>query len=459
MVYIFDLAVIRPAGSLYYLQMARLRTLKNLEDIDCKSTISEKILIAVKVLRALFSPVAAAGRFKPQKCSPVDEKSKDIVLFACRIRYRYDKLILILRLVFLSDDFESAYIVLVNWTNITHIMPGAIYLLKNKHLEIIRSTSSKQATNYSSDTERDIALTAPEQSSANKNPINNSNHEQRLITSKMRSIQPTQYIYQSIKNNDDNLSDAKRGTLQCLPIILLLGDSVDRHSVIDYCESEGIVARNWSHGLFQWTQYSLRGAAVCESSQGTIGHLHLFGSNATGPYGTDQDMISNPADPYIDTKIRLVKGIELFSHEIGKPTLIVYQSLLWDIFWAVKSPTLSRLTREAQAELYRDMLTSRLKEIMLLKDKSTALFMRTTPRTRRQTHTTVVFNQVIREVSRDLKLKLVDYDKMVWGSNRSLARLPQLFRDPVHPNKEMTKMLVSTLIEMAKSMCANESKS
>ena len=80
--------------------MARLRTLKNLEDIDCKSTISEKILIAVKVLRALFSPVAAAGRFKPQKCSPVDEKSKDIVLFACRIRYRYDKLILILRLVF-----------------------------------------------------------------------------------------------------------------------------------------------------------------------------------------------------------------------------------------------------------------------------------------------------------------------------------------------------------------------
>ena len=137
----------------------------------------------------------------------------------------------------------------------------------------------------------------------------------------------------------------------------------------------------------------------------------------------------------------------------------MYQSLLWDIFWAVKSPTLSRLTREAQAELYRDMLTSRLKEIMLLKDKSTALFMRTTPRTRRQTHTTVVFNQVIREVSRDLKLKLVDYDKMVWGSNRSLARLPQLFRDPVHPNKEMTKMLVSTLIDMAKSMCANESKS
>ena len=80
--------------------MARLRTLKNLEDIDCKSKICEKILIAVNVLRALFSPVAAAGRLKPQKCSPADEKSKDIVLFACRIRYRYDKLILILRLVF-----------------------------------------------------------------------------------------------------------------------------------------------------------------------------------------------------------------------------------------------------------------------------------------------------------------------------------------------------------------------
>ena len=245
-----------------------------------------------------------------------------------------------------------------------------------------------------------------------------------------------------------------RGT-QCPPIILLLGDSVDRHAVLEYCRALKITPKNWSHGLFRHKDDPLCGAAVCHSPRGTIGHLHLFGSNATGPYGTNQDITSHAGDPFIDTKPRIAKGIELFTQEIGRPTLIVYQTLLWDLFWTIKSPTLSRLPRKKQREVFGELVIERLQEVIRIKEESTALYLRTAPPSWWQYHTVLEFNHVTRRISRDMNLTLVDFDTMVWGSNRSFARRPHLFRDLVHPRKEWTQMLASHLINIGNNLCAS----
>ena len=150
----------------------------------------------------------------------------------------------------------------------------------------------------------------------------------------------------------------------------------------------------------------------------------------------------------------------MFTREVGTPTLILYQSMLWDMFWAEQSPTLSKLPREEQAELFRAMITARLEEIFRIKDPSTAVYTRTTPRSRRYTRTAELFNNVTMEVARNTssRLGLVDFDAMVWGSSLSFDRQPRLFRDPVHPNKEMTQALAAHLFDVAGGLCAPRSR-
>ena len=342
-----------------------------------------------------------------------------------------------------------------NWTYITHIMPASSLKITKENI-----FSQRSETQHSSSSTVQNLSTAQAQASINSYLQNATREERKLEANKFRPTRRRNITHIRFSMMDADLNQAKSSVLQCMPIILLLGDSVDRHTVLDHCQAQGVAPGNWSHGLFRYVKDPLHAAAVCRGSRGIIGHLHLFGSNATGPYGANQSWSSSSEDPLVDTKARIAKGIEVFTREVGTPTLILYQSMLWDMFWAEQSPTLSKLPREEQAELFRAMITARLEEIFRIKDPSTAVYTRTTPRSRRYTRTAELFNNVTMEVARNMssRLGLVEFDAMVWGSSLSFDRQPRLFRDPVHPNKEMTQALAAHLFDVAGGLCAPRSR-
>jgi hypothetical protein len=71
----------------------------------------------------------------------------------------------------------------------------------------------------------------------------------------------------------------------CLPTVLLLGDSVDRYIVRAYCAQRNGTVDDWSGAMFVYkAEEPASGSAACRLPGGVLAHLHLFGSNRTGPY-------------------------------------------------------------------------------------------------------------------------------------------------------------------------------
>jgi hypothetical protein len=251
--------------------------------------------------------------------------------------------------------------------------------------------------------------------------------------------------YKALRNKTS--TDARAGLRECPPKILLLGDSVDWHCVEDVCSDQ--IVQDWSNNMFGYKQSAL-GAALCKvsGSGGSIGHLHVFGSNPSGPYL--HDLISTLNDPLVDTKARLCKGIEFFSTNVGVPTLIVFQIMLWDV-WMVRQ--LNDIPEEVKVQRYRDNMIARVNEIQECKDQSSVLVLRTVPVMIWGERLVVLFNDVLKNISRDMNIGIIDYDLMLWGLDRNMEREPTLFCDKMHPRKEFSTTFAAHVLDIGKEMC------
>ena len=108
--------------------------------------------------------------------------------------------------------------------------------------------------------------------------------------------------------------------------LLLIGDSVDRCIVQDWCglqRSRGVqvTSFNWGDSSIKYaSKKGMMPSDICVSTTDSIAFVHIFGSNATGPY---LHMFSNsPEDPYVDTQVRVKKSIELYKAHVGLPDRI-----------------------------------------------------------------------------------------------------------------------------------------
>jgi hypothetical protein len=230
----------------------------------------------------------------------------------------------------------------------------------------------------------------------------------------------------------------------CPPNILLMGDSVDRQVVEEFCGSQNV--QDWSNKLFGYKKDTL-GAALCKKSEGSMGQLHFFGSNASGPYL--HNYRNTPKEPFADTKARLCKGIEVYSRNVGVPTLIVFQIMLWDITVFKKI----RIAVEVKAQRYRENMIARVKDLQSCKNLSSTIMLRTVPAMLWGGSTNVVFNNVLRNLSREMGIGMVDYDAMVWGADRNFSRQPTLFRDATHPSKRFSAKLAARLLSIGNDVC------
>ena len=232
----------------------------------------------------------------------------------------------------------------------------------------------------------------------------------------------------------------------CCPFVLILGDSVDRYAVEDFCKSRKNHSENWSGNIFRNRRKN--DSEICFTIEGTIAHLHIFGSNATGPYFKN---ISNTPS-LIDTKPRLLRGIQLFSQRFGPPAVIVLHVMLWD-FFKVMDQGADELDREAAG--YRASIFERILEILTLKDNRTALVLRTAPLPDMTPTNWLLarYNGVVRNISAQLGLELVDLDELVWGGGVRADRLwahRRHFRDAIHPRPHHCVHYAERLLELGR---------
>lgn len=122
--------------------------------------------------------------------------------------------------------------------------------------------------------------------------------------------------------------------------ILLIGDSIDRLICHDYCVQYGEIYGKSRFVWGAWGDHSIKygdgqskmPSSLCQEhlENGTLGSslssLHVFGSAPFGPY----PYINIKQDPFAATVPRIAKAFELYFQQIGIPTRVIINTVLWD---------------------------------------------------------------------------------------------------------------------------------
>jgi hypothetical protein len=223
--------------------------------------------------------------------------------------------------------------------------------------------------------------------------------------------------------------------------VLLLGDSVDRHLVDNFCtiqrerQPNRVLDYDWSSEVFTYKN-GISASRVCETLEnGALGFLHLYGSAQTGPYLHGHS--NSPDDPFTDTPIRICKGLKIFGEHVGEPSWIVFQALLWYIFFIRLEAGVNLTGKDPLTQKYKANITSRLQDIERCKPPCARVALRTVPHMQWGGATVLAFNDVIREVALEQAIPLLDYDHMAWNLSYATEE-SAIFQDLMHPNSKVS---------------------
>jgi hypothetical protein len=215
--------------------------------------------------------------------------------------------------------------------------------------------------------------------------------------------------------------------------VLLLGDSIDRHTVLEWCElkrKQGIktISSEWGASSLKYSNIHGRQASFfCSTMNDSIAFVHIFGSNATGPYR--KHFGNGEVDPYQNTNARLNLSISLYQSKFGVPDRIIFHTGLWD----VGNLQIYRFTRKAM-DLFTVNTNLRIEEIQQMVGKRVDVGLRTAAYSAASAKLTTVFNKVIRQIAIEKNLTLYDLDHDVWSTvDFDYSLESTLFQDYVHP--------------------------
>jgi hypothetical protein len=124
--------------------------------------------------------------------------------------------------------------------------------------------------------------------------------------------------------------------------VLILGDSISRLMIDDGCASIGGRQRVWGENFTY--QVGSFAATVCETADGAIAYLNLYGSRPQGPYYFDH--VNSAADPWADTELRIAHGMDQFAAAFGEPLAVILRTDMWDLHVLMGKPELSRPERD-----------------------------------------------------------------------------------------------------------------
>ena len=134
------------------------------------------------------------------------------------------------------------------------------------------------------------------------------------------------------------------------------------------------------------------------------------------------------------------QGLRVFEKTVGEPAWVVFHVSIWDIFHVDKAAVTGDHPFVAQ---YKGQLVARLADVDRCKPANTRVALRTGPHMAWGGNAQVALNAVIREVSHERKLPLLDYDLAAWGLGASEA---ELFKDDKHPNQRVSAAFANSII-------------
>jgi hypothetical protein len=130
--------------------------------------------------------------------------------------------------------------------------------------------------------------------------------------------------------------------------------------------------------------------------------------------------------------------------------LSVFQIMLWGV-WMVHQ--LNDIPEEVKVQRYLDNMIARVNEIQECKYQSSVLVLRTVPVMIWGERLVILFNDVIKNISRDMNIGILDFDLMLWGLDRNMEREPTLFLDNMHQRKEFSTKFAAHVLDIGKEMC------
>lgn len=275
--------------------------------------------------------------------------------------------------------------------------------------------------------------------------------------------------------------------------ILIIGDSIDRYSLLSWCSvlarrverqvrrgvqaihspsvdfsAVRVVTDRWAgkelpyHSeidgayacklLYEPTvqegEHLSRSAPLQPQLLHSLSFVHVFGSADTGPY-----MHGYNGDLY-DTKNRIDRGVRLSTVRVAPPDKVILQFAQWDV---------SKLLGSDPARLYaqhkntsdtiasfREQTIARLEQVKSLVGNNTRLGLRTTiwNRAAGKGQLLILYNQMLRNLAEELGIPLYDMDLDLWSTvdyNYHVVSEDQdylyLFQDYAHPRHFYTALL------------------
>ena len=218
----------------------------------------------------------------------------------------------------------------------------------------------------------------------------------------------------------------------------------------DLCSLRNGTVEDWSRQTFMYkTRDRASASSLCSLPGGALAHLHLFGSNQTGPY---RDGIRETwFDPFVDTPVRICKGIEVFSRRVAAPTAIVFQVLMWDLL-AVRGARPDGAA--AAVARYRGRLRARLADVRRCAPPGAEVMIRTAPSSPWGGPLMPAFNDALRGLARDAGLRLLDFDALAagWAAEAGDAEAGR-FRDGYHPTEAYCARFAEHALAAAAGPC------
>ena len=221
--------------------------------------------------------------------------------------------------------------------------------------------------------------------------------------------------------------------------LLLLGDSVDRLIVLEWCsykkrQGHRIIKRKWDKGTLLYRNIAGRLAAyMCQTENDSIAFAHFFGSDSTGPYANLKSFGDGKNDPYEGTKARLNHSITMYQSQFGSPDRIIWHAGMWDAHGIIQSSK-DNINYTVETETFYRNTMARVNDIIFIANNDVKVGMRTGVWSNRSGELLHMFNDIIRNISMSKNLTLYDFDDDMWSSvNYDNNQEKYIFQDQVHP--------------------------
>lgn len=221
--------------------------------------------------------------------------------------------------------------------------------------------------------------------------------------------------------------------------LLLIGDSVDRHSTEEWCviqRSRGFKTEQapWGPTFLSDVQGSRGGrwgTFSCKTDTDSVAYAQVYGSNATEPYYWTSQRIEVNKE-FEGTKARINLILSLYLSQFGTPDRIVFQTIQWDAAYLIN--VLKNFDEIALIARFKQNIIDRISEISQIVPDSVDVGIRTAPRSAFHTNLINGYNNAMREIASERNISLYDYDLDIWSSvNFNFKLESHLFRDTIHP--------------------------